>query len=227
MLCTLFFILLKKLNKKYSLFDRIKKSGFLWGLKVVLVWLIFSLLSIKASSQERQLTFGVWRNKARIGTISVDENIYKDQTVYLVQSEIKFRMVIGFNIVATEKTVFENGILTYSSLYRKINDKEKVNKSLSYSNGIYRIKYGNTIKALKLDTLRHNLVNLYLIQPNFIKKVYCDNHQSVSEVVKLAEGKYKVTMADGSYNIFYYRNGACIKVEVNNPMFCVQLIPLK
>ena len=225
MLTLMFILYLRKLNKKHSFTKKIGRWRFL-SYKSPLLFLIILFLSLKAFSQEKNLKFGIWKNKSYIGFIHIGQAINDRQISYKLQSEISYKLLIPIQIRSSEKSVFNNGILTYSSINRKVNDREKVNKLLVYSYGAYRLTDGKRFKIVHLDTLKHNLVALYFTLPGLIKQVYCDNHQAVSDVIKLAKNKYMVTMPDDSCNIFHYRDGKCIKVEVNNPLYKVELHPI-
>jgi hypothetical protein len=45
-----------------------------------------------------------------------------------LESEVKTRFIIRITVKSVEEAIFENGILVYSALYRKVNGDEKVNQ---------------------------------------------------------------------------------------------------
>lgn len=225
MLTALLILYLRKLDKKHAFLRKIRGWNFS-GFKVPLIILLLSFQASSTFAQQRSLKFGVWRNQACIGYINIDQKIMDKQTSYQLKSEINFRLLMSFQIVSSEKAMFENGILKSSSVFRKINGNEKANKGLQFNNGVYRLTNGNNSRIVSMDSVYLNLISLYFNQPNNIKKIYLDNHQTVSDVIKLEDGKYKVPLSDGAYNIFYYQNGICKKVESVNPLYQVQIIPM-
>ncbi len=184
------------------------------------------IFSAKTIAQTKKLDFKIWRNNACIGFIKIEKNSRDLKTCYLLNSEIRVNMIISVTIVSNEKTIFENGKLSYSSVNRKVNNREKVNKKLELLNGSYKFYNGKTSNSKMLDSISTNLSSLYLFEPINTKNIFCDNHQSVCPIIKLGNSQYKVIFPDGNYNVFYYKNGHCIKVEVFNSYYHVLITPM-
>ena len=115
-------------------------------------------------------------------------------------------------------------MLVYSSVYRKVNSNEKVNKELLFNDGKYYLINSGRKRALSINKIKGNLVTLYFYEPINISKVYCDNQNAMASFALIETGKYQVTFPDGSYNIFYYKNGKCKKVDAFTSLYKVQLI---
>ncbi len=224
MLIAMFILLMRTLNRKYSVLSRFRNlKGISLKTKFVCITLLF--LFIKSSSAQNQnLSFEVWKNRSHIGNISMTEKIRSDSVVYDLSSEIKTKVILSFNISGIEKTIYKNGLLVYSSVYRKLNSKEKVNKKLLYNEGKYQLINGGRKSTLSFNKIDVNLVTLYFYEPVNISQVYCDNHNSMAGVVQIERGKYQVNFPDGSYNIFYYKNGKCERVDAVSSLYEVQLI---
>jgi hypothetical protein len=129
-----------------------------------------------------------------------------------------------FNVYGIEKTIYNHGVLVYSSVYRKINSNEKTNKELFFKDGKYYLLNGGKKSALTFHEINYNLITLYFYEPLKITQVYCDNHHKMVQVVYVEKGKYRVTFPNGSYNFFYYENGKCLKVDAFGLLYEVQLI---
>ncbi|MDF1516510.1 MAG: DUF6134 family protein [Lutibacter sp.] len=183
------------------------------------------MLFLKSSiAQNQNLSFEVWKNNILIGNISISENINDDFVIYDLSSEIKTKVLLEFNITGIEKTIYNHGVLVYSSVYRKINSNEKTNKELFFKDGIYYLLKSGKKSALTFPEIKSNLITLYFYEPLNIAQVYCDNHNKMVQVVFVEKGKYQVNFPDGSYNIFYYENGKCLKVDALGLLYEVQLI---
>lgn len=224
MLITMFVLMLVKLNRRYSVFSRLKNlKGAL--LRRIALFILMLFLCVKnGNAQDHNLSFEIWRNKSIIGTISMNEKINSDSVVYDLTSEIKAKVLIRFNVTGIEKTIYKNGVLVYSSVYRKLNSDEKVNKELLFKDGKYYLTNRGRKRPLSIDKIKGNLVTLYFYEPIDISRVYCDNHNAMASVVLIESGKYQITFPDGSYNIFYYKNGKCEKVDAFTSLYKVQLI---
>ncbi len=224
MLLTMFALMLIKLNRKYSIFSRLKNlKAVLLRRLVLFIAMLFLFVKI-GNAQNHNLSYEVWRNKSLIGFISINEKINSDSVVYDLSSEIKANVLIKFNVTGIEKTIYKNGVLVYSFVYRKLNSNEKVNKELLFNDGKYYLINGGRKSAISINKIRDNLVKLYFYEPINISQVYCDNHNAMANVVLLENGNYQVTFPDGSYNIFSYKNGKCNKVYAFTSLYEVQLI---
>lgn len=224
MLGFILYSILIKLNKRYAILIWIKNSTKVHLKKGILLIAMLFLFVESSSAQNNSLSFKVWKNKALIGNISMSEKINADFVIYDLSSEIKAKFLLEFNVTGIEKTIYDDGVLVYSSVFRKINTKEKINKELFFKDGKYYLVKGGKKNVLPISEIKHNLITLYFYEPLKIVQVYCDNHQKMVQVVFVEKGKYQVTFPDGSYNIFYYENGKCLKVDAIGLLYEVQLI---
>lgn len=224
MLIAMFILLMRTLNRRYSVLSRLKSvTRIHFKTRIVLMTLLF--LFIKSSNaQDKILSFEVWKNRSHIGNISMTEKINSDSVVYDLSSTITAKAIIKMKITGIEKSVYKNGILVYSSISRELNSNLRVNKKLLLNDGKYDLINKGRISTLPINKITDNLVTLYFNEPVNLSQVYCDNHQSMAGIVPLESGKYRVTFPDGSYNIFYYQDGKCKKVDAFNSLYKVQLI---
>lgn len=190
----------------------------------LIAFLLLAVMTMNA--QERKMSFAVWKNKSQIGTIDIVQVQQNRNTVYDLSAEINTRIIFQYNIVGVEKTVFENGKLSYSSIKRICNNKEKVNKVLKLENESYLLNDGKRTSKININGIERNLVTLYYSEPKNVTEVYCDNQQRMAKVVRLEDHVYKVILPDGNYNIFYYRNNQCERVKVFNLLYKVELISI-
>lgn len=225
MLTALLIICLRRLNLKYSLLEKLMKTKFSLILKGLFIFLICMILPCTINAQTKKMGFKIWRNNSCIGFIKVEQSTLNLITCYHLNSEIKVNMLINLTIVSTEKTVFENGRLSYSSVYRTVNNREKVNKRIEFLKGIYKVYNGKSCNNISLDSTSTNLASLYLNEPVYVRTIFCDNHQSVSPIINMGSSRYKIMFPDGNYNVFHYKNGSCVKVEVFNSLYRIQITP--
>lgn len=227
MIPMLILYLLKKMKRK-SFFSR-----FLLGLKKATLKLRFAtiLLSVSLSygtdtSLTRQINYKILYNNEVIGTININRISSNRSTTYSLVSEIKAKFIKKFKILGKETSVFKDGVLIYSSVFRKVNNKIKANHVVVYENKQYRLEHSNNGKSLGLNTIERNLVTLYFNEPKGENKVFNDNLKKMVNVVQIGKGKYKVGFSKGKYNVFHYENEKCVKIQAFSPLFNVTLIPV-
>ena len=217
---------LRKLKKTPFFVKRIrtfKKLALRLGLLLTLM--ISNVSYSNTTNPNSQIVYNVVRNNTVIGTISVSRSVNNDSTVYALDSKIKAKYILKFNITGKETSVFKNGMLVYSSIFREVNNRVKANHSVVYQNEQYHLKNEKGFKELDLNKIHRNLVTLYFKEPKGETKVFCDNAKSMSNIESIGNGKYRVSFPNGKYNVFHYKNGSCIKIEANSTLFSVTLIP--
>jgi len=199
------------------------------AIQKILVLVLLSVFTCAQGSNnpenETPKVFQIVKNDKVIGTINMVKKIYGDSVIYNSESQINVRLVLKFEITGIEKSVFKNGVLVYSSVYRKLNNKVKANHFIARQGNHYSLNDNNKIEVLNLDSIEQNLTSLYFKEPKHIASIFCDNQKEMIHVKSLGQGKYKVEISNGKYNIFHYKDGKCVKVEAVSPMFDVVLMP--
>ncbi len=197
--------------------------------KIIVFVLLLILTTTYASNnpeKSKPQVFQVLKNQKVIGTINMTMNVSGDSITYKSNSKIDVKLLLSFKITGKEISVFKNGVLVYSSVYRTLNSNVKVNHSITQNGSFYKIHEDKNIEDLNIKNIEQNLVSLYFNEPKGVKSIFCDNEKEMIAVKYLGQGQYKVEISNGKYNIFHYENGRCVKVEAVSAMFNVTLIPI-
>jgi len=196
------------------------------GISVKFMIWVFFFVSIMgaASSQEKRLLYQVTKNGTVIGSMQLAELTFPDKVVVKLDSKIKTHNLFSVSVLTREETVFQNGMITYSSIYRNLNGDEKENKQLKVSASNYKIEKGNKTEMLNFYPIKHNMLSLYFSEPVHIPKLYSDNLQEFLDIKKLAPDQYQVTFPNGNYNLFFYKDGICQKINVHHSLYNVEII---
>ncbi len=218
MVFVLLFIALKNFFKKKA-----NKPVSLPEITTVFI-LIFLCTNILGAQIEKR--FSVFRNNNEIGFIQIEQTQKDNRVVYELNSEINTRFVLSFSIEGKEVSIYDDGKLTYSSIKRFCNNKTKVNKELQWLGEAYVLRDKNKTKQFPYTTITQNLVTLYFQEPKTIKRVYCDNYNTMGTVIPLEDHAYKIVFPDGNYNIFYYKQQKLERIEVFHTLYRVDLVSL-
>ena len=196
----------------------------------ILVLVMLSVFTCAQGSndpnRETPKVFQIVKNHKVIGTINMVMKVYGDSIIYDSESQINIKLLLKFEITGKEKSVFENGVLVYSSVYRKLNDKVKANHVIARRGSYYSLNDNNKTEVLNINNIEQNLITLYFKEPKNITSIFCDNQKEMIQVKNLGQGKYKVEISNDKYNIFHYKDGKCVEVEAVSPMFDVILKPV-
>jgi hypothetical protein len=185
--------------------------------------MLFTSLALQVLSQEKKLTYHIKKNGSVIGNMGLTETSVGDKIVLKLDSKVETRYIFKVCATSKEETVFENGLITYSSIYRNLNGNEKENKKLTIGLDNYKIETENKTHILNFYPIRYNMLCLYFSEPVLVKKVYSDNHQQFLDIRKLSAHFYQINFPDGNYSQYYYADGICQKINVHNAMYNVEI----
>lgn len=174
-------------------------------------------------AQHRTLEYEIHRKNDVVGTLHVTESIYTDKTIYQLSSKVQTQFLFKFTSLVEEESVFIAGTLYTSSVFRKLNGKEKLNKKTRQVNNNYEITQGNKTERLDLQPIYYNFHSIYAREPLTVPTVYSDNYQRHLSILKLGDQHYKVQLPDGSWNEYFYRDGVCVEVRIHHSLYNAQL----
>jgi len=219
------------LVRKYRFFGN-RKKFFRWAItririilfQTIIVGSILLLVSVTLKAQNRQVTYNVIRNGSIAGKLKFQQVCKGDSTWLKTESEVKASFLFTIIAFAKEEAVYKNGILLYSSVYRKRNGVERTNKQTRLWGYEYLITNGNKTEVTKNYPIRFSLLSMYSYEPKQINRVYSDFFQTYVPVEKISESRYKVSLPDGSYNYYNYKDGVCSVVEVHASLYSALLV---
>ena len=183
----------------------------------LLVVLLGTMISINA--QEKRLEYNIKRNGDVVGNIHFIQGIAGNRTVLTMESEVNTRFIFNFKANAKEEVIYDNGIMTWSSIFRKLNGTIKVDKKTKANGSAYTVYKGSKKETLNNYPIRYNMLSVYIIEPLNITKVYSDNFQQQIDIQRVADHHYKIKFPDGNYNEYFYTNGVCSKIEIHHSMY--------
>jgi hypothetical protein len=179
---------------------------------------LFSLETI-ANAQEKRLVYTIKRNGDVVGNIHFFQGIAGNRTVLTLESEVNTHFIFNFKTSAKEEAIYDNGIMTWSSIFRKLNGNVKVDKKTKVNGNAYIVSKGNKTETLNNYPIRYNMLSIYISEPINISKAYSDYFQQQIDILKVADHHYKIKFPDNNYNEYFYSNGVCSKIEVHNNLY--------
>ena len=183
----------------------------------LLIVLLGTMTSINA--QEKKLEYNIKRNGDVVGNIHFIQGIAGNRTVLTMESEVNTRFIFNFKANAKEEVIYDNGIMTWSSIFRKLNGTVKVDKKTKANGNAYTVYRGTKTETLNNYPIRYNMLSVYISEPVNITKVYSDNFQQQIDIQKINDHHYKIKFPDGNYNEYYYTNGVCSKIEIHHSLY--------
>jgi hypothetical protein len=181
--------------------------------------LVLLSITISVQGQQKKLEYSIKRNGDVVGIINFTHGITGNRTVLTLESEVNTRFIFNFKAKAKEEAIYDDSIMTWSSIYRKLNGNVKVDKKTKANGNTYTVYKGSKTETLNNYPIRYNMLSIYIIEPVNISKVYSDNFQQQVDIQKIADHHYKIKFPDGNYSEYFYTNGICSKVEIHHSLY--------
>lgn len=170
------------------------------------------------------MVYDVMRNGNVIGEIRFVEMISGQKKFLSMTSDVKTRFIFAFSDNTAETAAYDDGVLVYSSFYQKQTGSGTANKTTIAAGKEYKLTDDGISTITTFDPIRYNMLLLYTTIPEAITKVYSANFQKHLDIKKIEENKFRLTMPDGRYNYYTYKNGICTRVEIVRKLFTLQFV---
>jgi len=190
----------------------------------IVVSFILLMSVLPGYSQKKFLNYQILRNGNKVGTMHFSETTSGRIDSLKLESNVKTKLVSSFIVYVHEDAIFSNSILLQSSVYRQLNGNEKVNKQHRLDNGQYIISNKKKSKVMKTYPINYNMLSLYSREPENIGNVYSDNYETFLAIQKTDAHKYKISLPDGNYNYYYYKDGVLNLVEVHHSLYTANIV---
>lgn len=223
MLLSLLFLMLRRYHQKYPEKAQLFFVRLRFVARVVFLILLMAGIAVYAFSQERVLQYIVKRNGDAVGNMIFKEIKDSNRVTYKLQSEVKTSFVFTITVKAIEEATYENGILTYSRFYQKVNSNERVNTEIQASGRGYLVISRQNVKPLNSYPITCNLICLYTMEPLHQTRIFSDKFQQFISIENVGLHHYRIKFPDGNYNEYFYQSGTCIKVKLNSTWFCAEM----
>ncbi|MEE1944749.1 DUF6134 family protein [Pedobacter sp. KR3-3] len=206
----------------HQLYLQLSTGNLLRFTKKKTILVLFVASSLLARAEEKTATYQIKRNGTVIGQMQLQQKQNGAETFLKMSSKVKTRFVFEINVQTADESLFKNGQLQYSSVYRKVNGKEKENRQTKLLQQNYQLLAGNK-SSLFNSNINYNMMLLYCQEPIHISQVYSDNFQQMLAIKKIGMNNYRIDLPDGNYNTYYFQNGICKTVEVHHSLYTITM----
>ena len=185
---------------------------------------ILCIITSAAVAQERRLLYDVMRNGKVIGKIDVTENVVGTRRMLILTSAVKTGFVFAFTDNTYETAGYENGVLMYSTFHQNQTGSSVANKSTIFAGSLYKVTDNAVSTMVNFNRIPFGMLMLYFHVPDTISKVFSGNYQKMLDIKKEGDNRYRLSIPDGKYNYYTYKNGICSKVEIIRTMVSLQFV---
>jgi len=189
---------------------------------------ILVLLSFNGHSQTTSLNYNIIRKGSKVGSLHFTQYNAAGMKYLEMESKVKTSFIFTFTAKVKEEAVYySNGVLLRSSIYRKMNGTEKVNKQHLEANNQYIIHSGKDSAITKNYPITYTMLSFYNEEPVNIRQVYSEILETFLAIQKTGDHEYKIDLPDGNYNYYYYKLGILNLVELHHSLYSANIVLAK
>lgn len=190
---------------------------------------MFSLLIALALATQQQPAdnyvrrYDVHHNGRVRGSVEVIYKNYGGTSNMRIESDFNIPMLIQVSIRSVEEASFHNGILTSSSVDRRVNGREKMKQKLLASGESYRW-HGRDERDTPSFPIRWSVLSLYFREPINQRTVFSDALGKTVSIREIKKGTYRLDLPNGNFNYYSYVKGVCTIIEIHHSLFKLQFV---
>ncbi len=182
-------------------------------------FVVIGLSGLSFAAAGQQLAYDVIRGGEIIGKIVITRYETDSSTHMKLFSRVKSSLLVRINVDSWEESEFRNGRLINSSLRRVINGRNQINRYIKWNKNNYQICDDGKQVMIQSEPITHNIVRLYFVEPVNETRIFSESEKRWVPIQKAGDHHYRIMLSGGNYNEFFYRDGICSRVTVNNNFF--------
>jgi hypothetical protein len=225
MLTILIFLALRKIRNRIVAI-RVRRQTFTTA--VLCIFLALStnnqLLNAQAQPTEQYTRYYDVRYNGKVsGKIAVNKKVDGGVTRMRIESNFKLQLLIPVTVKSVEEAEFFNEIMTFSSVDRRVNGREKLNQKLVATGESYHWSGAETRKSPSFP-IRYSVVSLYYQEPKGQQAVFSDTYGRKMPIYQVKKGIYRLDLPNGNFNYYNYVDGVCTLIEIHHSFFQIQFV---
>jgi hypothetical protein len=187
-----------------------------------LLFACYFMLPFLSGAQEHQ--FDVMLMNKKIGTTVINKIIEAGGERYQLVSQSTAKVMFVKQSSDVFFDVFYKGGHLVSSLYKIAKEGEDIETKVNKAAGHYQVKSSLGSRTFT-GTVTTTSIQLYFKEPIGISQVFLERIGDFVYLSKKAPGEYEYILPDGVKNIFRYKNGKLVEVEIKKGPGSVFLRP--
>lgn len=172
------------------------------------------------------LQFDVFKGTKLVGNMNCIRLEKNGFTEYTNETRMTVSVLTDVSVHNKVQAVYSKGMLQHGSFYRKINSGLKANDRFEWVKDRYIINASGKQTEFK-SVIHHSVCQLMFTEPSALEQSFSENLKAFVKLKKLSANKYALLMPDGNNNIYSYKNGKCIEVELETSFGAIYIRPRK
>ena len=176
-----------------------------------LLLIVFALCLQAATCQS--LHYDALRKDKVIGGMDITIRNSGDDRIYLVTSNMEFRVLFTLRVEFTNKEIFHNDVLISGSVTNKMIGFKENEAHIERTDDKYHLWINGTPEPIHDKEIKYTVSQIYTQEPYDGQKVFSQYYGAYFTFKKVGDHEYKYTSSEGD-NYYTYLNGICTDVKV-------------
>ncbi|MEM6263590.1 MAG: DUF6134 family protein [Bacteroidota bacterium] len=165
------------------------------------------------------MVYEIWKDGKLVGEHNAQRICHGDTCLYLFKSKINMRIIISINATSQLQSSYKGGILQDGFVRVWREGKLRESGYLKYDEGYgYFVDLDGRSKIFYSKGIRFSVVMLYHNEPKGYTHVFSERYGKWLELTKVSEGVYELDLPMGNKNIYTYKDGKCVSVEIDHAL---------
>lgn len=168
------------------------------------------------SSAPNSITYGVYYESRKIGTLSASKVVKGKSVHYSLVSDVKVNVVKEYFIVEKIIEEFKDDKLHSSLHTRHVNSALKANNKALRCDNCYKLTSDDKPKDSVKQWISHTALTLYFKEPTDKQQIYSQNYQKMIAIKKTKDGVYELPLPNNKKTVYHYFGGKLKMLESNS-----------
>lgn len=177
----------------------------------------FTILVSITSARCQNLKYSVvWKGDS-IGHINANKYDSAEFFVYKIESEVSFWFFGTRTIQYDYITLYKKDTLIKASTKYKRNGDLKSESHVALNGSGYDIVVdGNVSKLTEPNPIGYSVTAIYYNEPKFLSEIFSERWGEILKVTPTGQNQYSIEKPDGRKTEYFFENGICSRVIVDN-----------
>lgn len=202
--------------------EKIQKQTSMLKKEIVVLTILLSF-HFYCYAQEKALHYDVVRNGNVIGYVNVLEKINQDKAYWELKSDVNTKFIFSYSNYISDIVLFKDGLMVLGQYYQKENNKQTKWEIRADGNYFKMVSNGKP-DSQNFMAVHNHYLQLFFHCPGTLTKIFSNHFHQFLDLKKVAPNKYRLSLPDGDYNYFTYKNGICTQVDIERTFFTIHFV---
>ncbi|WP_452228055.1 DUF6134 family protein [Lacinutrix sp. MEBiC02404] len=194
-----------------------------------MIWCLFLFHMLSYPDQglhtnDTHLKFDIVLKDKVVGQLQATKSFKDAKAHYQSSTNITTRFIKDITVNYKYNVIFNANNLEKADVHITVNNKPHAETKTQWLDDHYLIQQNEDKTIVFNKTIKYSTILMYFVEPENISFCFSEEDGSINTIIPLGNHTYKKVNAKGKENIYYYKNGKLMKVEVDGGLISFQMI---